>query len=192
MGVNADGKISLSVGIDEGQIKQSASQVKSILKKEISTINLDQLFNDKKIQQEVQQSINNINKVLSKSKFKNLDFSSLIPKVDSIMSNTNLGENERSQIISGLSNQFGNLDKYVNKDIISLLSDNSIMENYVKDLTNIVDFVRSIKGLSTKEQDKMIKSLSKADISDIASAFTLKDLKDTYGSNLKFKMKQFL
>ena len=189
MGVNADGKINLSVGIDEGQIKQSASQVKSILKKEISTINLDQLFNDKKIQQEVQQSINNINKVLSKSKFKNLDFSTLIPKVDSIMSNTNLGENERSQIISGLSNQFGNLDKYVNKDIISLLSDNSIMENYVKDLTNIVDFVRSIKGLSTKEQDKMIKSLSKADISDIASAFTLKDLKGTYGSNLKFKMK---
>lgn len=189
MGVNANGRISLGVGIDEGQIKQSASQVKAILNKEISTVNLDQFFNDKKIQQAVQNSIEGINKVLAKSKFKNLDFSTLIPRVDSIMSNTNLAEDMRSQIISGLSYQFQNLDKYASKDIISLLSDSNIMEAYTKDLTNIVDFVRSIKGLSIKDQDKMIKSLNKADISDIATAFTLKDLQGTYGSNLKFKMK---
>lgn len=189
MGINANGRISLGVGIDEGQIKQSASQVKAILNKEISTVNLDQFFNDKKIQQAVQNSIEGINKVLAKSKFKNLDFSTLIPRVDSIMSNTNLAEDMRSQIISGLSYQFQNLDKYASKDIISLLSDSNIMEAYTKDLTNIVDFVRSIKGLSIKDQDKMIKSLNKADISDIATAFTLKDLQGTYGSNLKFKMK---
>ena len=189
MGVNADGKINLSVGIDEGQIKQSASQIKSILKKEISTINLDQFFDDKKIQQEVQQTIDSINKTLSKSKFKRVDFSSLIPKVDSIMSNTKISEKQRSNIVSGFGHQFEALDKYANKDIIPLLSNSKVFEDYLNDLTNIVDFIKSIKGLSTKEQDRMIKDLSKADASDIETAFTLKDIEKKYGANIKYKIK---
>ena len=189
MGVNADGKISLSVGIDEGQIKQSASQIKSILKKEISTINLDQFFDDKKIQQEVQQSIDSINKVLSKSKFKKIDTSTFVPRIDAIMSNKTASEEERSKIISGYSHQFAALDKYGSKDIIPLLSNSKVLEQYMKDLTNVVDFVQSIKGLTTKEQNKMIKDLSKGDADDIAAAFTLKDLQKTYGTNIKYKVK---
>jgi len=189
MGVNTDGKISLSVGIDEEQIKQSASQVKSILKKEISTINIDKFFDDKQIQQTVQKTVDSINKTLSKSKFKKADFSSLIPKVDSIMSNTTIPEKQRSNRVSGFGHQFEVLDKYANKDIIPLLSNSKVFEDYLNDLTNIVDFVKSIKGLSTKEQDRMIKDLSKADASDVETAFTLKDVEKKYGANIKYKIK---
>ena len=187
--MGAEGRIVLSVDFDKAQAQKAAGQLKSVMKKEIGNFNLDNLFDDKKIQQSVQTSIGNINKILSKSKFKNLDFASFVPKMNNFLSDKKIPEKNRSQEISNFEYRLSVLDKYGSKDIIPLLKNEDIMNSYMKDLTNIVDFVKSISGLKTSEQNRLIKDLSKGDADDITSAFALKDIEKKYGNNIKYKVK---
>ena len=77
MGTSAEGKISLSVELQN--FKDIAGSLKKGLSEQLKQVPLDIEFNNKEIESKVAKAVKNINDILSKSRVKYLDLSSILP-----------------------------------------------------------------------------------------------------------------
>ena len=96
----ASGKISLAVELVDNY-KQIASQLKNGLKGNLKDYELDVGFNDKKMAEQAETELSKINKMLADSKFKNLDWSNVIPPLTQTLANGDLADSVKLQIIEG-------------------------------------------------------------------------------------------
>lgn len=96
----ATGKISLAVELIDNY-KQIASQLKNGLKGNLKDYELDVGFNDKKLAEQAESELGKINELLSNSKFKDLDWSNVIPPLTQVLADGNLAESVKVQIIEG-------------------------------------------------------------------------------------------
>lgn len=96
----ATGKISLAVELIDNY-KQIASQLKNGLKGNLKDYELDVGFNDKKLAEQAESELGKINELLSNSKFKDLDWSNVIPPLTQVLADGDLAESVKVQIIEG-------------------------------------------------------------------------------------------
>lgn len=96
----ATGKISLAVELIDNY-KQIASQLKNGLKGNLKDYELDVGFNDKNLAEQAESELGKINELLSNSKFKDLDWSNVIPPLTQVLANGDLAESVKVQIIEG-------------------------------------------------------------------------------------------
>lgn len=96
----ATGKISLAVELIDNY-KQIASQLKNGLKGNLKDYELDVGFNDKELAEQAESELGKINELLSNSKFKDLDWSNVIPPLTQVLADGDLAESVKVQIIEG-------------------------------------------------------------------------------------------
>lgn len=96
----ASGKISLAVELVDNY-KQIANQLKSGLKGNLKDYELDVGFNDKKMAEQAETELNKINKMLTDTKFKDLDWSNVIPPLTQVLADGDLADSVKLQIIEG-------------------------------------------------------------------------------------------
>ena len=96
----ATGKISLAVELIDNY-KQIANQLKNGLKGNLKDYELDVGFKDENLAKQAEEELNKINKMLSSNQLQKLDWSNVIPPLTQVLSNNDLADDIKVQIIEG-------------------------------------------------------------------------------------------
>ena len=110
----ATGKISLAVELIDNY-KQIASQLKNGLKGNLKDYELDVGFNDESLAKQAEEELGKINELLSNGRFKELDWSNVIPPLTQVLADDELAESVKVQIIEGFRRGIEGIPQYYNE-----------------------------------------------------------------------------
>ena len=110
----ATGKISLAVELIDNY-KQIANQLKNGLKGNLKDYELDVGFKDENLAKQAEEELNKINKMLSSNQLQKLDWSNVIPPLTQVLSNNDLADDIKVQIIEGFRKGIEELPYYYNE-----------------------------------------------------------------------------
>ena len=110
----ATGKISLAVELIDNY-KQIASQLKNGLKGNLKDYELDVGFNDETLAKQAEGELGKINELLSNGRFKELDWSNVIPPLTQVLADGELAESVKVQIIEGFRRGIEEIPQYYNE-----------------------------------------------------------------------------
>ena len=160
MGANAEGKISLSVELSN--FKDIASNLKKGLSAELKQVPLDINFNNKELEQRTAQAIKDINTMLSKSRIKNLDFSSILPNFVNEINKQGISEEIRAEVAEGFRAGLSNLNEIVSKKNYDVFKrfDGEDLKRYFADLNNVEDMINAMEGLSKRQRSALLKTVA--------------------------------
>ena len=152
MGVNAEGKISLSVELQN--FKDIASSLKKGLSDQLKQVPLDIEFNNKDLEKKAIDSVKRINDILSKSRVKYLDLSSMLPNFVNEINKEGISEEVREQMIQGFATALTNLrDVGIKQDYSKLKGfSGDDLKEYISDLNDVMDILNTIEGLSERQR----------------------------------------
>lgn len=152
MGVNAEGKISLSVELQN--FKNIASDLKKGLSAQLKQVPLDVEFNNKDLEKKAAEAIRNINEILSKSRVKNLDLSSILPNFVNEINKEGISDEIRMQMIKGFESALTNLrDIGIKQDYSKLKGfSGEDLKAYIADLNDVMDILKTIQGLTERQK----------------------------------------
>lgn len=156
MGVNAEGKISLSVELQN--FKDIASDLKKGLSAQLKQVPLDVEFNNKDLEKKAAEAIRNINEILSKSRVKNLDLSSILPNFVNEINKEGISDEIRMQMIKGFESALTNLkDIGIKQDYSKLKGFNGEdLKAYIADLNDVMDILKTIEGLTERQKQGIL------------------------------------
>lgn len=156
MGVNAEGKISLSVELQN--FKNIASDLKKGLSAQLKQVPLDIEFNNKDLEKKAAEAIRNINEILSKSRVKNLDLSSILPNFVSEINKEGISDEIRMQMIKGFESALTNLrDIGIKQDYSKLKGfSGEDLKAYIADLNDVMDILKTIQGLTERQKQGIL------------------------------------
>lgn len=156
MGVNAEGKISLSVELQN--FKNIASDLKRGLSAQLKQVPLDVEFNNKDLEKKAAEAIRNINEILSKSRVKNLDLSSILPNFVNEINKEGISDEIRMQMIKGFESALTNLKDIGIKQDYSKLKGFSgeDLKGYIADLNDVMDILKTIEGLTERQKQGIL------------------------------------
>lgn len=156
MGVNAEGKISLSVELQN--FKNIASDLKKGLSAQLKQVPLDVEFNNKDLEKKAAEAIRNINEILSKSRVKNLDLSSILPNFVNEINKEGISDEIRMQMIKGFESALTNLKDIGIKQDYSKLKGFSgeDLKGYIADLNDVMDILKTIEGLTERQKQGIL------------------------------------
>lgn len=156
MGVNAEGKISLSVELQN--FKNIASDLKKGLSAQLKQVPLDVEFNNKDLEKKATEAIRNINEILSKSRVKNLDLSSILPNFVNEINKEGISDEIRMQMIKGFESALTNLKDIGIKQDYSKLKGFSgeDLKAYIADLNDVMDILKTIEGLTERQKQGIL------------------------------------
>lgn len=156
MGVNAEGKISLSVELQN--FKDIASSLKKGLSDQLKQVPLDIEFNNKDLEKKAADSVKRINDILSKSRVKYLDLSSILPNFINEINKEGISEEIREQMISGFETALTNLrDIGIKQDYSKLKGfSGEDLKKYISDLNDVMDILKTIEGLSERQRQGLL------------------------------------
>ena len=156
MGVNAEGKISLSVEL--ANFKDIAGNLKKGITRELKEIPLDIHFDDKELEKEAANIMNKINELLSKGKITGLDFSEILPSFFSALQKEGKSDKEQLEMMKGFESSLINLKEIGIKQDYDLLKlfNGEELKTYLEDLNNIVDAINLIEGLSKRQKEGLL------------------------------------
>ena len=159
MGANAEGKISLSVELQN--FKNIAGNLKKGLTQELKQIPLDVKFDNKDLEEQAAAAIVDINKMFTKTKLKNLDFSSILPAFVNEINRGDISDATRLQVIEGFKAGLENLKDGGLKQSYTKLKGFSADElmNYFLDSNTAEDILNSFKGLSKRQKQGLRSSV---------------------------------
>ena len=156
MGVNAEGKISLSVELQN--FKNIASDLKRGLSAQLKQVPLDVEFNNKDLEKKAAEAIRNINEILSKSRVKNLDLSSILPNFVNEINKEGISDEIRMQMIKGFESALINLrDVGIKQDYSKLKGfSGEDLKGYIADLNDVMDILKTIEGLTERQKQGIL------------------------------------
>lgn len=156
MGVNAEGKISLSVELQN--FKNIASDLKKGLSAQLKQVPLDVEFNNKDLEKKAAEAIRNINEILSKSRVKNLDLSSILPNFVNEINKEGISDEIRMQMVKGFESALTNLKDIGIKQDYSKLKGFSgeDLKGYIADLNDVMDILKTIEGLTERQKQGIL------------------------------------
>ena len=156
MGVNAEGKISLSVELQN--FKDIASDLKKGLSAQLKQVPLDIEFNNKDLEKKAAEAVKNINEIISKSRVKNLDLSSILPNFVNEINKEGISDEIRMQMIKGFESALTNLrDIGINQDYSKLKGFNGEdLKAYIADLNDVMDILKTIEGLTERQKQGIL------------------------------------
>jgi len=156
MGVNAEGKISLSVELQN--FKDIASDLKKGLSAQLKQVPLDVEFNNKDLEKKAAEAIRNINEILSKSRVKNLDLSSILPNFVNEINKEGISDEIRIQMIKGFESALTNLrDIGIKQDYSKLKGfSGEDLKAYIADLNDVMDILKTIEGLTERQKQGIL------------------------------------
>ena len=156
MGVNAEGKISLSVELQN--FKNIASDLKKGLSAQLKQVPLDIEFNNKDLEKKTAEAIRNINEILSKSRVKNLDLSSILPNFVNEINKEGISDEIRMQMVKGFESALTNLKDIGIKQDYSKLKGFSgeDLKGYIADLNDVMDILKTIEGLTERQKQGIL------------------------------------
>lgn len=156
MGVNAEGKISLSVELQN--FKNIASDLKRGLSAQLKQVPLDVEFNNKDLEKKAAEAIRNINEILSKSRVKNLDLSSILPNFVNEINKEGISDEIRMQMVKGFESALTNLKDIGIKQDYSKLKGFSgeDLKGYIADLNDVMDILKTIEGLTERQKQGIL------------------------------------
>ena len=159
MGANAEGKISLSVELQN--FKNIAGNLKKGLTQELKQIPLDVKFDNKDLEEQATAAIIDINKMFTKTKLKNLDFRSILPAFVNEINRGDISDATRLQIIEGFKTGLENLKEGGLKQSYAKLKGFSAddLMNYFLDSNTAEDILNSFKGLSKRQKQGLRSSV---------------------------------
>ena len=156
MGVNAEGKISLSVELQN--FKDIASDLKKGLSAQLKQVPLDIEFNNKDLEKKAAEAVKNINEIISKSRVKNLDLSSILPNFVNEINKEGISDEIRMQMIKGFESALTNLrDIGIKQDYSKLKGFNGEdLKAYIADLNDVMDILKTIEGLTERQKQGIL------------------------------------
>lgn len=153
MGVNAEGKISLSVELQN--FKDIAGSLKKGLSEELKQVPLDVQFNNKDLEKKAAAALRDINEMFSKTRLKNLDFSSILPAFINEINRGDISDEIRYQVIEGFRTGLNNLKTAgattQNYSKIKGFDSKNLLK-YFSDVNDVEDVLDSFKGLSKRQK----------------------------------------
>lgn len=160
MGASAEGKISLSVELSN--FKDIAGNLKKGLSAELKQVPLDINFNNKELEQKTAQAIKDINTMLSKSRIKSLDFSSILPNFVNEINKQGISEEIRAEVAEGFRAGLSNLSEIVSKENYDVFKrfDGENLKRYFADLNNVEDMINAMEGLSKRQRSALLKTVA--------------------------------
>ena len=156
MGVNAEGKISLSVELQN--FKDIASNLKKGLSAQLKQVPLDIEFNNKELEEKAAEAVKNINEIISKSRIKNLDLSSILPNFVNEINKEGIPDKTRMQMIKGFETALTNLrDIGIKQDYSKLKGfSGEDLKTYIADLNDVMDILKTIEGLTERQKQGIL------------------------------------
>lgn len=156
MGVNAEGKISLSVELQN--FKDIASDLKKGLSAQLKQVPLDIEFNNKDLEKKAAEAVKNINTILSKSRVKYLDLSSILPSFVNEINKEGISEEIREQMVKGFETALTNLrDIGIKQDYSKLKGfSGEQLKDYISDLNDVMDILNTIEGLNERQKQGLL------------------------------------
>ena len=156
MGVNAEGKISLSVELQN--FKDIASDLKKGLSAQLKQVPLDIEFNNKDLEKKAAEAVKNINEIISKSRVKNLDLSSILSNFVNEINKEGISDEIRMQMIKGFESALTNLrDIGIKQDYSKLKGfSGEDLKGYIADLNDVMDILKTIEGLTERQKQGIL------------------------------------
>ena len=156
MGASAEGKISLSVELQN--FKDIAGSLKKGLSEQLKQVPLDIEFNNKEIESKVTKAVKNINDILSKSRVKYLDLSSILPNFINEINKEGVSEEVREQMVKGFETALTNLrDIGIKQDYSKLKGfSGEQLKDYISDLNDVMDILNTIEGLNERQKQGLL------------------------------------
>lgn len=163
MGVATEGKVSLSVELTN--FKDIAGNLKKGISKELKEIPLDINFNNKDLEKKAAVIMNEVNELLSKGRITELDFSEVLPSFISTLKRGDISDEVKLEIMDGFRSGLLNLKKIGVKADYNLLKlfNGKEVKTYFEDLNNIVDVIKTIKGLTKRQQEGLLNTVRPKD-----------------------------